>query len=326
MLTEIAMTPHVFDAASNPDTEAWLECLGRVGQGFFPLSAPSPVIAANLQDGGWIEEVKTTIGRITDHRVRVKAQQVASRLKDIVVSRPTVNYWPDDEKQWAEEAVGSHRAEPIGRIVMTDRLHQGYQAGGVICHALQSVCDDGFWTDIRNARQVPMDIPTQVGFLRPICVHSQYLALKLPHAEGSDDDETPFAAEVIGSAFRRPRGFPAVKVELHINGERYRGNFTSLFHNIRHSLATKVPAGGEVLLCAWRGFIDRKLIAGVFRESAGQLLRSPRWGVGFQHVARPHDNRPPTGWWLISKHDFAEISGEFDASNPAVLHQEVLRF
>jgi hypothetical protein len=327
MLVEVALTPQVFDGASNANVAIWRECLDELGHGFFPRNATPPVLAADLQDGGWSEEVKQTIGRITDQATRWKVQNLANRFKDIVVPRPMVNVWPTDEREWANEAAASHRSEPVGRIILTDGLYGGYCPANAPCHPLRDVKSEAFWAGIGNSVQVQMDICQQVALLRPICAHARYLSLKLPHVRGSTDDETPFAGAVLQSVFRRPAGFAPAQVELHVNGDGLAGTaLSNVIHNIRHSLAAGLPVGSEVLLCVWPDFIDRKLVAGVITTCAGQEVRAPRWGVGFQHVARPRDARPPTGWWLISPHNLATVSTEVDAGNPSVAHKEKLRF
>lgn len=327
MLVEVALTPHIFDGATNAGVAAWRDSLDELGHGFFPRNAASPVVAADLQDGGWMEEVRQTVGRIADQATRWKVQSLADRFRDIVVPRPNVNMWPTDEREWANEATASHGSEPIGRIVLTDGLHSGYHAAGSLCQPLRNVRHEAFWSGIENSAQVPMNIHQQVALLRPICVHARYLALKLPHVGGLANDETSFAAAVLQSAFRRPVDFPSVEVELHIDGDGLAGvALSNVIHNIKHELAAAVPAGKEVLLCVWPHFINRRLIAGLITTSAGQPVRAPRWGVGFEHVALPRDPRPPAGWSMIPRHNLAAVSNEVDAANPSIMHREILKF
>lgn len=327
MLVEVALTPQVFDGATNATVASWRDCLDELGHCFFPRNAASPVLAADLQDGGWLEEVRQTVGRIEDQATRWKVQDLARRFQEIVVPRPNVNIWPSDEREWADEAAASHRSEAIGRIVLTDGLQGGYSPAGSPCCPLRSVKEEAFWAGIENSPEVPMNIGQQVALLRPICVHARYLALKLPHVLGRSPNETPFAAAVLRSAFSRPAKFPSVQVELHIDGDGHVGNtLDNVIHRLKDELTAAIPAGQEVLLCVWPHFVDRKLVAGVLTTSAGQEVRAPRWGVNFQHVALPGDARPPTGWSLISRHNLLSASSEVDAANPAITHQEVLRF
>jgi len=327
MLTEVALTPQVFDPENNPDTEPWLGCISELGHGFFPRGGAPPVMVANLQDGGWAGEVKNAVGRITDHRARVRVQQLASRLKEIVIDRPSVNYWPDGEEGWANEAVASHKFEPIGRIVLTDGFGESYQPSAGKCCTLKQTCQDTFWEGIQSSGPVPMNIGQQVALLRPVCAHAHYLVLKLPHVRGSRDDETPFAAALFESAFRRSARFQPVQAELHVSGEGLQGRaLTNTVSNIHSSLAQALPRGSEVLLCLRPRFIDRKLVAGILTKSAGQVLRAPRWAISFDHVARPHDNRSDATWSLIAPQNLAALAKDLDMNATSLLDRRMLHF
>jgi hypothetical protein len=150
--------------------------------------------------------------------------------------------------------------------------------------------------------------------------------LKLPYVYGQDHDETPFAAAVLRSAFTRPAEFSSVQAELHINGDGLAGTaLNNVIHNIKHALRKKLPAGAEVLLCMWPKSLDRKLIAGRLTTSAGATLRAPKWGISFNHVARPKDDAgKSTAWAMIPTHDLQTFSRDVDADSPAVLHRETL--
>ena len=335
MLKEIALTPQVFDPEHNPDRKLWSDSIDALAHGLFPRNSAPPVVAADLRGGDWFREVGTTAIGITDQdqAIKWKVQGLIRCLKNILVERPTlVKREPSDEQGWADEAVCSHSREPINLIVLTDGLLGKYQSSEAPFYSLRSVKNDSFWSGIQNPAQVPMDIEKQVAILRPICLHAGYLALKLPHAWGTDNDETPFAAAVFDSAFRRPEGFARVHAELHVAGQD-RGLFLeptareNIVKNIRHVLGKTLPTGSKVLLCLWPHFVDRKLIAGRLTTSAGNVLPSPKWGISFSHVARPRDDAESlTTWSLIPPHDLRSFSRDVDANSSAVLYQEILRF
>jgi len=328
MLTEIALTPQVFDEGSNPDRDTWLSGLEVLAQDLFRRNAAPLAVAADLQQGGWIGEVRRMIGQIKDHTIRTRVQSLSQRLKEVLVPRPGVNYWPNDEAEWVAEAIASHRTEPIGRIVMTDGLHTSQRSDASPCHALGALHDDSFWLGLAGTKQVPMDIATQVTSLRPICLHAGYLALKLHHVRGTADDDTSFAAAVFESAFRRASGFPRVQAELYVAGDGSSPEARNcVIRNIRKVLGEKLPGGAEVLLCMCPKSLDRKLVAGRLAISAGTTVRAPRWGVAFSHVARPQDSPAQmTTWSLIPTHDLNGFCRDIDADNSAVIHREVLRF
>lgn len=315
MLVEVALTPQVFDDHCNSDMQSWLRCIDEMSHSMFPRGAASPAIATNLQWGQWSEHVKRIADQIVDQNARWKVQGLVRQLKEIAVSRPGITDQPSDEQEWAKEAVASHRHEPIGRIVLTDSLCERFHPNGVQCSPIRDVQDAAFWSGIER-EPVPMDIVRQVAMLRPLCVHAHYLALKLPHLHGLDDDETPFAAALFESIFRRPDQFEIPTVELHIDGEGLEGQrLANVLENIRQSFVGKVPVDTMINVYLWPHFADRMLIAGILTQSSGKPARSPRWGVGFNHIARPRDRQRTTGWALMSRLELDSHSRDLQAGS-----------
>ena len=326
MLKEIALTPHVFDEASNPDSDAWLDALDALGHGLFPRGA-APMVAANLYGGAWMGEVVNKLGSIRDHRVRDRVQRIITQLKNILVPRPLVRGWPEDERGWAEEAIASRKFEPISRVVTTNELGREFVPEEGECHGLASVEGDEFWQGISSACPVSMDLDTQVALLRPLCVHAQYLALVMPHVRGGPDDETEFVVRVVDSAFRRPVGFSSMFVELHLNADGYQRCPDNLIDTVRQSLAAGLSSSGEVRLFLWPKFTERLFIAGDVKIAPdGKQTKYPRWGVSFNHIARPKDSLPPTRWHLIPRCELGGCERQFDPGDPRVIGSQLLTF
>lgn len=164
-----------------------------------------------------------------------------------------------------------------------------------------------------------MTITDQVQALRKLCIHSGFLCLVTPHIGGGADDETDFALALIGSALRRPAGYPPAEVEVHSEApdkpgsSDYPRRLANLTHNISTSLRTVLAPGQKVRLVLWPKLLDRYIIAGVYTElSGGTRTRSPRWGISMQHIARKSDERvakPPTSWSLLTR---SQLLDEFD--------------
>jgi hypothetical protein len=332
MLTEIALTPHVFDQESNPDTDRWLDWLYELGRNIAPRTAAAPVMTSDLFDGNWQHETLGIVQTISDHRAKDRVQRILQQIRKLCVPRPAESSWPQDESDWANEAAASHRREPLGRIVLTNDMFRNFQAGGCPCHPLRSVETDAFWDGIQSHGPVPMDIPSQIALLRPLCVHSDYLALRSPHIRGTSDDETPFAARLIASACNRPPGYGQPHIDLHLDGttvvnhQRCTANFSNLVGNISHILQRHVPAGTNVHCYFWPNFIKRVLIAGLLQQSGGANVRYPRWGVELAHIARPKDTRPSEPWGLVQQKNLADLAKQVNPHSPDILHAEVLSF
>src|SRR5438067_926951 len=100
MLTEIAFTPQVFDEELQSDPQVWDEWLTCLGQHLKPVYGPEPLVVSNLYDASWFYVAKQQILSISDHRARVKAQNILTQLKKLLVFRPAANgdHWPEDEQ------------------------------------------------------------------------------------------------------------------------------------------------------------------------------------------------------------------------------------
>jgi len=329
MLTEIALTPHIFDEASNGDVDTWLDSLRDLGANLSPRTAASPAIVSDLFSGSWYPEVLKTVASIQDHRARALIQSIVTQIKKYLVTRPEKRDWPLEELDWVKEAHASHMDEPLGRIVTADILED---CSAEISHpsqySLRQLIDDreGFWNDIVSQRDVPMNIEDQVQILRPICAHAQFLTICDPHVKGSEDDETIFVAKLIESATTRGQGFPEVKkIELHLDGEnRCReplddASLNCLQTNIHKIIQRYVGRNIRIVYCFRKHFIFRRLVAGSIEFDNGEEKRSPRWGVAFSHIARPADDAPPEAWNLVQQRDLVEFCKRLKPTDSDIL-------
>lgn len=148
-----------------------------------------------------------------------------------------------------------------------------------------------------------MNVDTQVRLLRPICLHAGYIALKTTSVAGGDDDETTFAAKLIESACDRSSDYPTLEFfELHLDGSRI-GNFDSVTHNIFEKIKEYISKQIELRIFYWPHFTDRELVAGFIEDST----KYPRWGISFNHIARPTDRSGQTRWHIIPQKDLGDI-------------------
>ncbi len=334
MLTEIALTPQVFDEASNSDIDRWLGKLDALAGNLVPLAASAPAIVSDMYDGSWGHEIVPIAAAITDHRAKDRVQRILGRLKDLLVPRPAHLGWPQSEKEWADEAAESNGSEPLGRIVVTAGYFPNVASAGQPYKSLDSVDTSSFWDGIRSHRNdIPMDIAAQIDLLRPICAHAHFISIRTPHVRGTASDETAIVGQIIASACRRPGGFPDVEIDLHLDGttivDRHReeSNFATLVPNIQAGLARHVPTGTTIDCYFWPHFIERMLIAGDIRTVDGTDTRCPRWGLSFTHLARPGGPpSQPTSWNLFSRKDLSTRLPEVDPNSNDILHKGTMTF
>ena len=85
------------------DVDAWSAHLDKLGDKMFPQGYPWPVIVANLCDGGWKVEACRQIQRIGNRQIRTKAMSLFTQIEKVLIERPMMLDWPEDQKGWCQE-------------------------------------------------------------------------------------------------------------------------------------------------------------------------------------------------------------------------------
>jgi hypothetical protein len=325
MLAEFALTPSIFDEDAHQDKDAWLDDLQHLGAAMFPHVSASPAIISNLYDGSWHPEATKIVGAIQDHRARTRCQSLLTKMKDLLVFRPACKEWPMDECAWGREAACSAIEEPIERIIASKTAHATLISEGHPARCISEVQDSGFWGGINAGGTVPMRISDQVGLLRKLCVHAEFLCLATPHIYGGFDDETDFAKAVIQSAFARPAGFRRVSIDIHTEGPRgnpgdagYSTKLANSITNITQTVKQILKSGQTITLYVWPEgeLLHRYVVGGLHAEmGGGQKRRSPRWAICLQHFARRGDNpdQAPAPWQLLPRKDLLDCFNRYFA-------------
>lgn len=291
MFAEFAFTPCVFDEQANPDHDAWLEQLTYLGAQMFPMLASSPVMVSNLHSGSWHDYAFQVAQFVHHPAARRRCQDILQRAKETLVFRPAVSDWPSDDVSWAQEALSSSsRDERIDRIVASTETRNSLRDSTSAIRSISEVLDRGFWRNVVPTGPLPATIHDQLEALRKICVHSRFLCLITPYVFGSKDGESSFAFDLIKKTFDRPKGFLRPEIEIHTmhptssSGQE----IENLARGISMFLQKSLKSDQLVRLVLWPSGEDkdRRLIAGVLTaDSAGRVLRSPRWSVSMTHLA-----------------------------------------
>jgi hypothetical protein len=336
MLTEFALTPSVFDDEANTDPQAWREQIRELGLNMFPRVSAWPVMVCNLFEGGWHAIAFQTVSRIKDATLRTMCEDLLRRAADAAVRRPACLDWPTDDIEWAHEALASHQIEPIERIVAADATRTAIAAEGQSVRSINEVLDGGFWHEVSAEATPAMRIVDQINTLHKICLHADFLCLVTKDIYGGDDDETDFAIALLRSALSRPAGFAEPDIEIHTEGPRdpsahdYAARVSTLAANILLSLGSALQPGQQVRLVIWPKLLDRVLVTGLHTQDAnGNIVRSPRWGVAMNHIARAGDARkaiPPTTWTLMKKDNLRQRFDLYCAPGVSgMVHSEIIR-
>ena len=317
MLAEFALTPSLFDQDAQDDIEEWREQLRELATYMFPRGSGWPVMVSDLYDGSWFHTAKETVESIRDQRARIMCQGILRNVQQMLVHRPAVLDWPQDDTDWCKEAINSHCAEAIDRIVTTSCTHRTLSGDCGAVRKFEEVRNAGFWHGVSSDESLPMRIAEQVAVASRLCVHAEFFAVISPYIAGAGDDETDFALELARLAIRPSVGFPKADVEIHIEGPRacetgsseYERLLENKVQNISHRFCQVLSQGETVNIVVWPRLRERLIIAGV-KTSVGQdrRCRSPRWGISMNHIARQSDSgdtEPPTEWKLLKRDSLA---------------------
>jgi hypothetical protein len=320
MIGELAFTPSIFDELAHADGESWREQLRELGNAMFPRTAAWPVMVANLYEGSWHHIALKTARAVKEGKARVLCEEMLGNIGKILVHRPSAGEdWPPDDLAWGREALAAHAVEPIDRIVSCRAVQNILAREGHPIRCIDEVQASGFWGNISSQWSQPLTIPSQIEAIRKLTLHAEFICLITPHVRGAADDETEFTLQLIRAALRRPGGARPGEIEIHAEGpdnpasSDFAQRLQNSVGNTTRAILSALQTGQSVRLVLWPKLLDRYLIAGVFTEtSSGVRLRSPRWGIAMQHIARTVDARepkPPTSWSLLAR---AQLGDVFD--------------
>lgn len=336
MIGEFAFTPSVFDEEANPDAESWRDQLRELGNAMFPRTAAWPVMVADLYGGSWHSFAMTTVRAVKESKARILCEGILDNIAKTLVYRPIAGGdWPMDDLAWGREAVASNAIEPFDRIVSCSTVKETLTKEGHSVRCIDEVLAGGFWKDISSQWAQELNIPSQMRAIHKLALHAEFICLITPHIRGTGDDETDFTLELIRSTLRRPLGFPAVDIEVHTEGpdnpssSDFAQRLRNCVGNTTASFLSALNVGESVRFVLWPKLLDRYLLAGVYTEtSGGTRVRSPRWGIAMQHIARrvdAHEVKPPTPWSLMTRPQLGDVFNRYCTGTViGALHDSVI--
>jgi len=300
MLTEYALTPHLFDDRHNAVDPQWLDRLRRFGERLVPANPKraSNTVVSDLCDGAWFSaEIVSLIRQLEDRKdaapsVAIPAldllKALRPRLERHLVKRPfSGGSRPMDEQGRVDEAVASGQTSgmPIHRIVASFRL-----GGGPHWTNLAMTESEDFWETVPVIETPRADLPEQLQLLRRMSTFYNFLAFASPHlsAAGSGKDLT-FALSLAKAAFQRPPGFdmPA-RIDLHAEAEKDpEQQANAILQRVKGELG---PATDRIRLFLWTEIKERILLFG--KSDGTNKPPSVIWAVSTTHVVRPDTDNP----------------------------------
>ncbi|MFW6114137.1 MAG: hypothetical protein ACOC7K_00175 [bacterium] len=305
MLTEYALTPHLFDDLHNADAPEWLPQLRRFGHRLLPPdhSRVCNTVVSDLYGGSWYASAFVPLVEDLERRqqqdptTRLPALDLLRALRPrldwrLVVRPPCSQEMPDAEDAWACEAEASaaRLQLPYHRLVGSCRL--SLAAGR---HRLQQTDDEAFWDPVSPIQTIPATVNDQVLALQRMCSFYSFLSFssQFMTAQGGGRD-LAFAIAIARRALRRHHDFsPPNLIDLHTEGttdgdvERQQ-QAEAILARVRAELG---PAVRLVRVFLWRDVKERRLLIGHCNGGSSQRPQVV-WGVAMTHVVRPGTDDP----------------------------------
>ena len=304
MLTEYALTPHVFDHEHNAADPQWLQDLRAFCERMLP-AGPNRIcnsVVSDLCDGHWFaNEIAPMIQELQrqqdeNRHERIPALDLLKSLRPRVerrlVARPfTGGTWPQDEDTWAGEAVASSASTGIAihRVVTSSQLTTNQK-----WTCLGDATGEAFWEPVPPTSNPRADVAEQLALIRRMTAFYSFMAFVSPYigAEGAGKDLT-FAVNLVKATLDRPSGFPRpARIDFHTEGT-YKGNAErkaqadGILDRVRNEIGSDVTM---VRLFLWRDVKERRLIVGA--SDGTDKTPQTAWAVAMTHVARPDTDDP----------------------------------
>jgi len=306
MLTEYALTPHLFDDEHNAADPEWLTRLRAFGDRLLP-TGPDRVfntVVSNLHGESWFAGGFAPLIENLERRQeadRGKCLPALGLLKALrprverhLVRRPACNKddYPMDERGWAAEAVASSDRSglPIHRIVASSRFEADGELTGKLVLLKDTQCEQ-FWDCVPPIQRPRADLAEQCATIGRMCVLYTFLSFGSPYLDVQGSTDLRFAVELVRTAHNRTTGFaPPARIHLHTKGPSEEHLRQPLVERVLSHLDSELGDQAKIVrLFLWRSLLERHLLVG---HARGDSKPSVVWAVSFTHVVRPDLDGP----------------------------------
>ena len=311
MLAEFIITPDVFSASD----EVLRGRLNELQDVLLPRRSSPRFVICKLGSDKWQTAVARKIAAIPNQELRINAQMLFERLvTEVSVDRPLPQADdPTSEREWISSGERSSRQIALDGIVASESISEAE-----IVLSVARFVSDQYCVRFPNPRFVERTEESQVAPLRTICLHSDWMILRLPQLRGSVDDEIVTLKQVMNLASVRSPGQTKCSVEIHLCKQR-RIPDDRLKKVLEDELSCFRGSMAEVnLKFAPKNFTDRQIIAGEWaRMPNDQRARRARWLITMTHVAigrRRESSSEQCTWSLFDRKTAHEKLMEIEES------------
>jgi hypothetical protein len=315
MLAEFFLTPDVFDV---PD-DVLRSRLNEMRQMFFPRGGTSSFVACQLGEEAWRNAVIKRLKGIKNKELKSNAWAFFCKLIDhasvVRTEENARSNW--DEKRWIHAASKSSSLAPLDGTVAT------------ISDSNSTFTFDKFASDellekYSNPRLVERLADSQDSVLRTLCLHSDWLFVRLPYLKGGVDDEIATLKQILKATVRRSAFKPPSNIEIHVCPKE-KIEMTNLLRNVKSELESLTVRHCDWTLKPVPKFIDRVIIGGEWANISERIReRRVRWLLTMTHVAvtQTRSDTPEKCTWALhgrkSAHEtFQLLMGELSEIDSA---------
>jgi hypothetical protein len=279
MLAEFLLTPATFDV----DDVQLRSRLFELRQLFFPRQGVSTFVACQLGGLDWQKAVTRKIARIRNHELREEAQLFFHKLvEDASVIRPSsLTDVESCEKSWIEAGKRSAAMFAFDGIVAN-----GVTNDSENIFSFDQFVSDSVFERFKNPRFVSRSEDFQAPALRAICLHSDWLIVRLPQIKGGNDDEIVTLKQILGLASSRVKIKSPCTVEVHIASRLTEPSCSNVRNSIFKELEGVNNGECDLSIRMVPKFLDRMIFGGEWAQvSGGKKRRRLRWMITMSHVA-----------------------------------------
>jgi hypothetical protein len=319
MIAEVFITPDVFTASE----EVFRSRLVNLSSALLPQRVTPRFVVCQLDSQKWQKAVGAKLVSIKNHKLQSDAKAMFMHLIDqdcgVCVTRPLdAGIVLDSESDWVCAAKTSSVRATIDGIVSSDATRDQ-------CMAIDEFCSDDFWSRYPNPRLVGRNLADQEPLLQTICLHSDWLLVRLPYVGGDENDEIITLKQILRLAANRMDGQKKCSIDIHVASRpRRQGGDEKLKRDVADQIVEYQAKFEclEIRVVSPNTILDRMLFAGEWAPMPHQRrAKRVRWLLTMTHVAigRTRDaSTEPCTWSLFDRRSahnrFKQIEEQLSSS------------
>lgn len=299
MLDECALIPDIFDSTSYSSQELCDVHLSNLKEYLL-----QEALIRDLRNGEWKTYVSNKSGWHPRAKEIIEKLALQKRLRP---SKPATKDLPINPVEWCQEALASHKAEPLDGIVASKKIAEEFRSKDKnIVASIEKLFSAPWWQSRREqgcSRRLQRNTDEYLKHLRLVLSHANSFMFIDPHLDPTRNGYEEFIQVL--QAIQRPEVVPLIEIHrvCYIGSGPKREvlpekDWEQKFRDKLEALLKKAKLTVEVFV--WDDFHDRYLITDIV-------------GIGMQNGFDVSDrSKTLTTWFRLGRRDRDDIQREFD--------------